>query len=152
MEMDSNPYGSPASTSVSDTIDASWSLRVRAGMKTLLWWLLYFYPMIVTSSLHAAWGLSALKLGRPPIPYREYPESFLITVCTIVAGLGAVGIPLMIPAGFVFSFSQPFGQRDATKVTTSMRLTSAAIYVLMFAVAARLHLGDPFEAAKWFWD
>jgi len=152
MEMESNPYGSPASTSVSDTIVAPWPIRIRAGMKTLLWWLLYFYPMIVTSSLHAAWGLSALKLGRPPIPYREYPEGFLITVCGLVAGLGSVGIPLMIPAGLVFSFSHPFAHRDATKVTTSMRFTSLAIYVLMFAVAARLHHGDPFEAAKWFWD
>ena len=61
-----NPY---KSTGVAE----SESPETASRRLSVLWWLVYFYPVIVLALVYASWIVACVSLGRPP-GFGEHPE------------------------------------------------------------------------------
>ncbi|MEQ9412165.1 MAG: hypothetical protein RIK87_30945 [Fuerstiella sp.] len=110
------------------------------------------YPLIALTFLYATWGLATLQLGRPPIPYREYPEGVAITVLSWVTAILHLLAPFAVPLGLVFSILFPFARFNTHSAPVSLRVASLATYTAIGAAVLSVLSHDPYRVVDWFWD
>lgn len=109
------------------------------------------YPLIVLTSLYVTWGFVTLQLGRPPIPYREYPDGFAITLLSWVTAILHILAPIAVPLGFVLSVVFPFA-RINTRSSFFLRIASLMTYAAICASVFIVLSHDPYRVVDWFWD
>jgi hypothetical protein len=112
----------------------------------------YLYPLAVPIFLYATWGVAALKLGRPPIPYREYPDGADLEMLGYVTVLLHLVAPLLVPAGILISVVYPFGNASGQSATVIARMMSFLTYIAFCVIAVLVLYYDPCRAVDWFWD
>jgi hypothetical protein len=112
----------------------------------------YLYPIIVLIFLYATWGISALKLGRPPIPYREYPDGVELSVLGSIAAILQLLAPLAIPGGVLVSVVHPFAIQNNRTTKLRFRILSFLTYLAFCAIAFVTLSRDPYRVFDWFWD
>jgi hypothetical protein len=140
--MNTTPYTSPH-------VERGISLRRRAIASIVTTVLLY--PLIVMTSLYVTWGLVTLQLGRPPIPYREYPAGFAIAVLSWLTAIFHLLAPIAVPLGFVFSVLFPFARLN-TQSSLVLRIASLLTYTAICASVFIVLSYDPNRVVDWFWD
>ena len=112
----------------------------------------YLYPLTVPLFLYATWGLAAWKLGRPPIPYREYPDGADIAVLGYTTALLHLLLPLAVPAGALVSLVYPFGNLTHQNASVLVRMMSFLTYIAFCVIALVILFQDPYGVVDWFWD
>jgi hypothetical protein len=112
----------------------------------------YFYPLTVAMFLYATWGLAAWKLGRPPIPYREYPDGADIAVLAYTTALLHFLSPLAVPAGALVSLVYPFGNLINQSASVLVRMMSFLTYIAFCVIVLVVLFQDPYGVVDWFWD
>ncbi len=140
--VNTNPYNPPR-------IERGISPRRRIGSSIVA--IVLLYPLIVLTSLYATWGLATLQLGRPPIPYREYPDGLAITVLSWVTAILHICAPIAVPLGFVVSILFPFARLN-TQSSLVLRIASLLTYTATCAAVFIVLSRDPHRVVGWFWD
>ena len=144
-----NPY---KSTGVAE----SESPETASRRLSVLWWLVYFYPVIVLALVYASWIVACVSLGRPP-GFGEHPEiQPAHAAFHVLANSTAILLLccfLFVPSGMVWSFIQPFSFRqEQPGENLSARLVCTGLYILMLVIATFIWNWDPYRVVYWFLD
>ncbi len=113
---------------------------------------IYLYPLIVLTSLYLTWGIVTMQLGRPPVPYREYPDGFVIMVSSWVTAILHLLAPIAVPAGVAVSVLFPFARPNPNSASIFSRIASLVTYTAIGATAFIVLSRDPYRVSDWFWD
>lgn len=114
--------------------------------------LLYVYPLLPVAWAYSAWGLSAIALGRIPVPFRDYPVNLAILVCGYTAASTFLISPVVVPFGFWIAISRPFGWISTPNVLVVTRVASLGVFCALLAVVCLVFRYDPGGALTWFFD
>ena len=113
---------------------------------------LYFYPVVVAGSLFGTWGFAAIQLGRPPLPYIEFPDGILLEVFFNIAAILHVASPFVIPFSLGVAIQFPFGAARIDPVKVIHRIASVTCLCVMLIGFVKLYELDPYSAVSWFFD
>lgn len=111
----------------------------------------YVYPVLIVLAIYSAWLFSCLVLGRPPIPYRDYPDSISVDIASISAFLLLLFSPIAVPAGLFHAVFRPFGMVSRQSVL-KIQLASVVVYVAMLFGCWAILFYDPWRISDWFFD
>lgn len=141
--MDTNPY-------IPSRVEHKIALRRWTG--SILATSVLLYPLIALTLLYVTWGFATLELGRPPIPYREYPDGVIIMALSWMTAILHLLAPIAVPVGLTVSILYPFAQTDTRSTSAFARIASLATYIAIAAAVYMVISRDPYRVVDWCWD
>ena len=139
-----NPYQSPSEQSLRPRRTSSFL----GGLRVFR----FAYPILITLLMYSCWGISAVMLGRFPMPYIDYPDNIFVWVLGTVTALTFVACPVVVPIGAILVISDPVPFKNWDRPAVIRRFLSLGLYALLWALVGALHYHDPWRVADWFFD